>query len=225
MCGIAGVIHTNSFNKNDVTKMIECISYRGPDEQDVVKVGPCYLGHVRLAVVDPENGGQPMSNTDNTVWVVFNGEIYNFVEIRDSLKRKGYVFKSRCDTEVLVHLWREKGPKMLEDLIGMFAFCLWDTKKNEGIIARDRQGIKPCYIMDVDGGLAFASEIKSLLKLPGVAPEVDNVGLNLLHSFNYCPPPRTCYKGISHVEPGSFLEIKGDGSRSVKILEMANFRG
>ena len=100
-----------------------------PMNKMLLRWGPVILGHVRLAVVDPENGGQPMSNTDNTVWVVFNGEIYNFVEIRDSLKRKGYVFKSRCDTEVLVHLWREKGPKMLEDLIGMFAFCLWDTKK------------------------------------------------------------------------------------------------
>ncbi len=213
MCGISGVIHTQRFDASDVAKMIDCIAYRGPDEQDVATVGPCILGHARLAVVDPENGGQPMSNTDDTVWVVFNGEIYNFVEIREDLKAKGYVFKSRCDTEVLVHLWREKGERMLDDLIGMFAFCLWDTRENRGMLARDRQGIKPCYVMDVDGGLAFASEIKSLLSLPGVTPEIDDVGLNMVHSFNYCPPPRTCYRGISHLEPGSYLLINGDGSR------------
>lgn len=216
MCGIAGVIQTKRFNADDVAKMIACIAYRGPDEQDVAEVGPCYLGHARLAVVDPENGGQPMSNTDDTVWVVFNGEIYNHVEIRQDLQAKGYVFKSRCDTEVLVHLWREKGTAMLEDLIGMYAFCLWDKRQNRGILARDRQGIKPCYLMDVDGGLAFASEIKSILSLPGVDPVVDDIGLNLMHSFNYCPPPRTCYQGITHLEPGSYIEIDGNGTRTKK---------
>ena len=132
MCGIAGVVGTQKYTKSDVARMIDCIAYRGPDEQDVVQIGPALLGHARLAVVDPENGGQPMSNTDDTVWVVFNGEIYNFIELREDLKSKGYQFKSRCDTEVLVHLWREKGVAMLDDLIGMFAFCLWDTKLNKG---------------------------------------------------------------------------------------------
>lgn len=216
MCGIAGVIQTNRFGATDVANMIDCIKYRGPDEQDVVAVGPCLLGHARLAVVDPENGSQPMSNTDNTVWVVFNGEIYNFIELREGLKAKGYQFKSRCDTEVLVHLWREKGARMLEDLIGMYAFCLWDIQENKGIIARDRQGIKPCYLMDVDGGVAFASEIKSLLSLPNVDTTIDDIGLNLMHVFNYCPPPRTCFKGISHLEPGHYIEINGDGSRTKK---------
>lgn len=212
MCGISGALHTSGFTKGDVARMIDCIAYRGPDEQDVVEIGPAILGHARLAVVDPENGGQPMSNTDNSVWVVFNGEIYNFVEIREELRAKGYVFKSRCDTEVLVHLWREKGPEMLDDLIGMFAFCLWDTRENRGILARDRQGIKPCYLMETHGGLVFASEIKSILSLPGVAPEIDEIGLNLVHSYNYCPPPRTCYKGITHLEPGCYIEISGNGA-------------
>lgn len=215
MCGIAGVIGTQTYTKADVERMIDCITYRGPDEQDVVQIGPATLGHARLAVVDPENGGQPMSNTDDTVWVVFNGEIYNFIELREDLKAKGYKFKSRCDTEVLVHLWREKGVDMLHDLIGMFAFCLWDTRLNKGLLARDRQGIKPCYLMDLPGGgFAFGSEIKTILSLPGVSPEIDDVGVNLMHSFNYCPPPRTCYKGITHLEPGTYLEIAPDGSRT-----------
>lgn len=215
MCGIAGVIASPRYTEADVACMIDCIAYRGPDEQDVVKIGPALLGHARLAVVDPQNGGQPMSNTDDTVWVVFNGEIYNFIELREDLKAKGSIFKSRCDTEVLVHLWREKGVAMLDDLIGMFAFCLWDTKLNKGLIARDRQGIKPCYIMDLpDGGFAFGSEIKTILSLPGVMPKIDDVGVNLMHSFNYCPPPRTCYKGISHIQPGTYLEIAPDGTRT-----------
>jgi asparagine synthase (glutamine-hydrolysing) len=215
MCGISGVIGNSSYSKADVARMIELISYRGPDEQGVVQIGSALLGHARLAVVDPENGGQPMSNTDDSVWVVFNGEIYNFVELREDLKAKGYIFKSRCDTEVLVHLWREKGVAMLDDLIGMFAFCLWDTNQERGILARDRQGIKPCYLMDLPGGgFAFASEIKSILSLPRVKAEVDDVGVNMMHSFNYCPPPRTCYKGITHLEPGSYLEIKPDGTRT-----------
>lgn len=207
MCGISGLVNTKTYNENDVKKMISCIAHRGPDEQDVINLGKCILGHARLAVVDLENGKQPMSNQDDSVWVVFNGEIYNFVELRADLIAKGYVFKSRCDTEVLVHLWREKGPKMLDDLIGMFAFCIWDSKYEKGIIARDRQGIKPCYIMNIDGGLAFASEIKSLLTLKNYNPEIDDTSLNLVHSFNYCPPPRTCYRGITQLEPGSYIEI------------------
>ena len=166
MCGIAGLIGTEKYKEQDVKKMINKIDYRGPDEQGTIDLDNIYLGHARLAVVDPENGTQPMSNHDKTVWVVFNGEIYNHVEIRNRLIKKGYKFKSRCDTEVLVHLWREKGINMLDDLVGMFAFCLWDTKQEKGILVRDRQGIKPCYLTFLnDGSFAFASEIKSLLTL------------------------------------------------------------
>lgn len=212
MCGIAGVIGSEKYNESDVKKMIRKISYRGPDEQSTIDLGNVFLGHARLAIVDPENGGQPMSNEDDSVWVVFNGEIYNHVEIRADLKKKGYKFKSRCDTEVLVHLWREKGIKMLDDLIGMFAFCLWDKIKNQGVLVRDRQGIKPCYITSLkNGGFAFASEIKSLLTLDDLNIEIDDIGLNLLHSFNYCLPPRTCYKDIFHLMPGSYVEFDKSG--------------
>ncbi len=212
MCGIAGLIGTKKYKEKDVRKMINKISYRGPDEQGTIDLEDIYLGHARLAVVDPENGTQPMSNDDNTVWVVFNGEIYNHIEIRNRLIKKGYKFKSRCDTEVLVHLWREKGINMLEDLIGMFAFCLWDAKQEKGILVRDRQGIKPCYLTYFnDGSFAFASEIKSLLTLDGLSVEIDDVGLNLLHSFNYCLPPRTCYKNIYHLMPGTYIEFDRKG--------------
>jgi asparagine synthase (glutamine-hydrolysing) len=208
MCGIAGVINAN-VNPANVQAMIDCIQYRGRDESGVEQVGRAMMGHVRLAVVDPENGKQPMSNTDGTVWVVFNGEIYNYVELRAELKAKGYKFKSRCDTEVLVHLWREEGENMLTRLIGMFAFCLWDTKLDKGVLVRDRQGIKPCFIANYQGGLAFASEMKSLFKLPGLKPEVNANGLKDVFAFNYCPPPQTCFKGVMHLEPGTYLLFEG----------------
>jgi asparagine synthase (glutamine-hydrolysing) len=212
MCGIAGVVNSAKTTDADVERMIECIRYRGPDEAGVERVGPAIMGHARLAVVDPENGKQPMSNTDNTVWVVFNGEIYNYVEIREDLKKKGYRFKSRCDTEVLVHLWREKGEAMLQDLIGMFAFFLWDTRDNRGVLVRDRVGIKPCFIASYDGGLAFSSELKSILTLPGFTREIDFQALLQTHAFNYCPPPQTCFKGITQLEPGTYLKFEGSAA-------------
>ena len=194
MCGIAGVFNVDRFTENDVKAMVNKIKYRGVDEQKTQTVGPAILGHARLAVVDPENGSQPMTNSDLSVWVIFNGEIYNFVELRNELIDKGYYFKSKCDTEVLIHLWTEEGENMLDRLIGMFVFFIWDTKQNKGIFARDRQGIKPCYYMNLDNGFIFGSEIKCLFALPGINAEVDYQGLGLMHSFNYCPVPKTCFK-------------------------------
>ncbi|MDE3016200.1 MAG: asparagine synthase (glutamine-hydrolyzing) [Pseudomonadota bacterium] len=210
MCGIAGVINTQNATAPQVAAMIDTIRYRGRDESGVKELGRAIIGHARLAVVDPENGKQPMSNTDGTVWVTFNGEIYNYVELREELKAKGYTFKSRCDTEVLVHLWREEGEAMLPRLIGMFAFFVWDTKNNRGMLARDRQGIKPCFIADYQGGLAFASEMKAILSLPGMKREVNAAGLKDVFAFNYCPPPQTCFQGINHLEPGTYLLFEGD---------------
>ncbi|NBO17841.1 MAG: asparagine synthase (glutamine-hydrolyzing) [Proteobacteria bacterium] len=209
MCGIAGVVNGAGVTPAHVKRMVDQIQYRGRDEQGVEAIGRAVVGHARLAVVDPENGKQPMSNTDGSVWVTFNGEIYNYVELREELKAKGYHFKSRCDTEVLVHLWREEGEKMLDRLIGMFAFFIWDTKLDRGMLARDRQGIKPCFIADYQGGLAFASEMKSILSLPNMPCEINPAGLKQVFAFNYCPPPQTCFKGITHLEPGHYLLFEG----------------
>jgi asparagine synthase (glutamine-hydrolysing) len=185
--------------------MIDCIKYRGVDEQGVEELGRAVLGHARLAVVDPENGKQPMSSTDNKVWVVFNGEIFNFIELREQLKAKGYKFKSRCDTEVLVHLWCDKGEKMLDDLVGMFAFFIWDQRTETGMLARDRQGIKPCFYAPYEGGVAFASEMKAILALPKFERKVNESALGNVFTFNYCPPPETCFEGIRHLPPGTFI--------------------
>jgi len=210
MCGIAGVINANGVTSAQVRPMIEVIQYRGRDEIGVENLAEnVVVAHSRLAVVDPENGKQPMSNTDGTVWVTFNGEIYNYVELREELKAKGYVFKSRCDTEVLVHLWREEGEAMLARLIGMFAFFIWDTKLNRGILVRDRQGIKPCFIAEYKGGVAFCSEMKGLFALPDMPKIINPSALKDVFSFNYCPPPQTCFKGVTHLEAGTYLLFEG----------------
>ena len=164
MCGLVGIFDPSQvYTKDHLDKAIDSIGYRGVDERGVEKIGPSWMAHVRLAVVDPENGHQPMTNADGSVHVIFNGEIYNHKSIRKDLEAKGYAFKSRCDTEVLIHLWREKRELLLEDLVGMFVFFIWDSATSTGILARDRQGIKPCYLSSVrGGGLAFASELMAL---------------------------------------------------------------
>lgn len=205
MCGIAGVVGAPGTTEQDVWGMVDCIKYRGVDEQGVETLGRAVLGHARLAVVDPENGKQPMSSTDGRVWVVFNGEIFNFIELREQLKDKGYKFKSRCDTEVLVHLWCEKGERMLDDLVGMFAFFIWDQRTETGMLARDRQGIKPCFYASYEGGVAFASEMKAILALPKFQRKVNDAALGHVFSFNYCPPPQTCFEGIRHLPPGTYM--------------------
>ncbi len=205
MCGIAGVVGARGTTEQDVWGMVDCIKYRGVDEQGVETLGRAVLGHARLAVVDPENGKQPMSSTDGRVWVVFNGEIFNFIELREQLKDKGYKFKSRCDTEVLVHLWCEKGERMLDDLVGMFAFFIWDQRTETGMLARDRQGIKPCFYASYEGGVAFASEMKAILALPKFQRKVNDAALGHVFSFNYCPPPQTCFEGIRHLPPGTYM--------------------
>ena len=212
MCGIAGVFNVPDIDARHVKQMVDLIHHRGVDEQGVEKIGPTMLGHVRLAVVDPENGKQPMCNEDGTVWVSFNGEIYNYVELREELKAKGHSFKSRCDTEVLVHLWEEEGEKMLDRLIGMFAFFIWDTNLNRGMLARDRQGIKPCFIAAYKQGLAFASEMKAILSLPDFSREINDEALKEVLCFNYAMPDHTCFKGITPLEPGHYLLFDGDGS-------------
>lgn len=210
MCGIAGVVNVSGVNSENVQGMVDIIRYRGRDESGVKKISEhIIIGHVRLAVVDLVHGRQPMSSEDGTVLLTFNGEIYNYVELREELKAKGYNFKSQSDAEVLIHLWREEGEKMLSRLIGMFAFFIWDSKLNRGILARDRQGIKPCFIAEYKGGVAFCSEMKGIFALPEMPKEINPSALKDVFMFNYCPPPQTCFKGVTHLEAGSYLLFDG----------------
>jgi len=216
MCGIAGAINIPSLTAQHVENMVTSIRHRGVDEAGVEKIGRCILGHVRLAVVDPENGHQPMTNRDGSIWVTFNGEIYNFVELRQELISKGYVFKSRCDTEILVHLWEEEGEKMLGRLNGMFAFFLWDSRYDRGVLVRDRQGIKPCFVAEHAGGYAYCSEMKGILSLPVFKLEVHDNALKEVFCFNYATPDHTCFKNITPLKPGHYLLFEGDKKPQLK---------
>jgi asparagine synthase (glutamine-hydrolysing) len=218
VCGIVGIYRRDGREvaSAELIELRDTMTHRGPDADglwirgDAPDVG---FGHRRLSIVDlTEHGRQPMFNEDGTVAVTFNGEIYNHEMLRSELARRGHRFQSRCDTEVLVHLYEEHGPAMVDHLIGMFAFAIWDEREERLLLARDRLGIKPLYFMSAGGTFAFASEIKALLPL---APrrELDPVALVHYLTFVAVPPPRTMFAGISKLAPGHTLIINRDGPR------------
>ena len=179
MCGICGSLSLTSprTEPDAVLAMLEALVHRGPDAGGLYEEPGIAAGIRRLAVIDVEGGNQPIANEDGSVQVVFNGEIYNYRELRDELTARGHRFRTQSDTEVLVHLWEERGTGMLERLNGMFAFCVHDRNKRESFIARDRMGIKPLfYKTGRSSDLVFASELRALLRHPAVEPEVDHGG-------------------------------------------------
>ncbi len=176
MCGIVGKLFLDGQQPVDrdlVDRMLAVIVHRGPDGQGKYFSGPVGLGHRRLAIIDLSTGDQPMTNENRTIWLVYNGEIYNFQELREELIRKGHVFRSTSDTEVIIHLYEEYGTECVSRLRGMFAFALWDDRSKLLFLARDRVGIKPLYYVNTGKALLFASEIKALLCEPTVRREVD----------------------------------------------------
>jgi asparagine synthase (glutamine-hydrolysing) len=191
------------------------LRHRGPDGQQCVTLmdGRCLLGHVRLAIIDLEGGAQPISNEDATVWVVCNGEIYNYVELREKLVEQGHRFSTHSDTEVLVHLFEEKGTLLLDDLEGMYAFAIVDTRNEQLFLARDRFGEKPLYWAPIhDGkGLAFASELKALLPFEDVDRSLDVAAVAQFLALGYIPAPRTHLKGVSKLRAGEAI-VFGPGS-------------
>jgi asparagine synthase (glutamine-hydrolysing) len=191
------------------------LRHRGPDGQHWVTFmdDRCLLGHVRLAIIDIDGGTQPISNEDGTVWVVCNGEIYNYIELREKLVEQGHRFSSHSDTEVLVHLFEEKGISLLDDLEGMYAFAIVDTRKEQLFLVRDRFGEKPLYWAPIhDGkGLAFASELKALLPLENVDRTLDVAAIAQFLALGYIPAPRTHLKGVSKLRAGEAI-VFGPGS-------------
>src|SRR5262245_33453787 len=167
MCGIAGIIRWNGapVAEHDLRSMCGSMSHRGPDDEGIYLAGGVGLGMRRLSIIDLEGGQQPVSNEDGTVWVVFNGEIYNYRELRRELQRRGHVFRTSSDTETIVHLYEDLGPECVERLRGMFALAVWDTRSRQLLLARDRLGIKPLYYAEREGELVFASELKPILQL------------------------------------------------------------
>ncbi len=217
MCGIYGQIAP----REAPTATIESLHHRGPDDTGIEVFGVCgthqlvSLLHKRLAILDLSPAGhQPMSNEDGTVWITFNGEIYNFVELREDLKRAGHVFRSHTDTETIVHGYEEWGEQVVPRLRGMFAFALWDSRKKQMLLARDRIGKKPLFYHFEDGLLLFGSEIKSLLASGEVQPELDAESLHDYLTYLYYPAPRTAFRGISKLPPATcmMVTVNADGS-------------
>jgi asparagine synthase (glutamine-hydrolysing) len=208
MCGICGKLQFDAGTKVETTlldKMMAEISHRGPDGQGSYFSGPVALGHTRLAIIDLSTGDQPMPNEDKRVWLVFNGEIYNYLELREDLLKKGHQFRSHTDTEVIVHLYEEYGTACLSHLRGMFAFALWDDRDRTLLLARDRVGIKPLYYTNTGKALVFGSEIKALLVDPLVKCEVDLQSIDKFLTHFCLPGEETLWKGIQKLEPGCFL--------------------
>jgi len=193
--------------------MTDCLRHRGPDDAgshtSPYRLRPPYearpgvaLGHRRLAIIDVAGGHQPMSNEDGSVWVVLNGEIYNFGELRRRLEGAGHRFRTQSDTEVIAHLYEDDGPGFVTRLNGMFAIVLWDEARGQLVMARDRLGQKPLVYCRQAGRLLFASELKSLLEVPGVGREIDAGALDAYLTYQYVPHPRTIFRGISKLPPG-----------------------
>lgn len=219
MCGICGKVNLEwnaaSVEPSLIRAMIDTIRHRGPDDEGLHVAAGVGLGHLRLSIIDLGTGHQPLSNEDGTIWIVFNGEIYNYRELRAFLLSKGHVFKTHTDTEVIVHLYEELGPQCLENLRGMFAFALWDEKKKMLILARDRVGIKPLYYAMTDKAIVFASEIKAILADPAISRELAPEIIDRFLSFLYVPGEETLLKGICKLAPGHYLRVK-DGKAEIR---------
>jgi len=211
MCGIYGFFDFTQGARADsgiLDQMGNPIAHRGPDGSGVWADGPVAFGHRRLKIIDlSDQASQPMSNHDKTVWITFNGEIYNYQEHLTSLKQKGYRFKSSSDTEVILHLYEEHGIGCLEYLNGMFAFAIWDKRKQEGFLVRDRLGIKPLHYTEVNNKVIFASEIKSLLAHPDISRAIDLKSLSQYLHFDYVPAPHTIFKCMKKLKPGHYIKI------------------
>lgn len=205
MCGICGFIGDKD-NKDEILKnMMDAIRHRGPDSDGIYISENASLGFCRLSIIDLENGDQPMYNEDNSLSMVFNGEIYNYQELRQQLTEREHIFTTGSDSETLIHGYEEWGENLLKKLRGMFAFAVWDAGSSRLFAARDFFGIKPLYYAVIDGCFVFASEIKSILQFPGCPRKVNEEALEQYLSFQYSVLDETFFKGIYKLPPGSFL--------------------
>ncbi len=211
MCGIAGFAACSWAERSGegdlalVRRMCDVIRHRGPDDEGVLVSDGVALGMRRLSIIDLATGRQPIANEDGSVWIVFNGEIYNFRELRRELEARSHVFATRTDTEVIVHAYEEWGAEAIERLRGMFGIAIWDTRSRTLLLARDRAGIKPLHYAVVNGRLYFGSEIKSLLCAPDLPHELDPDALNHYLSFLYTPADRSIFRAVRKLPPGHLL--------------------
>jgi asparagine synthase (glutamine-hydrolysing) len=211
MCGIYGIASLNGEQpaRDDLRRMAAVTVHRGPDDEGSYMGAGIALGMRRLSIIDLAGGHQPISNADDTLWVICNGEIYNFRELRAQLETAGHVFKTKSDTEVVLHAYAEYGERCVERLGGMFAFALWDARHNRLLLGRDRLGIKPIYYYEDGRRLIFASEAKAILAVPGVPREIDPAALHQYLSLGYVPAPLSIFRGIRKLPVASFMVIEG----------------
>ena len=214
MCGIAGIIRWDGapVAEGELRAMCRALAHRGPDEEGVYLADGVGLGMRRLSIIDLDNGQQPVSNEDGTVWVVFNGEIYNYRQLRRELEQRGHAFRTSSDTETIVHLYEDFGPECLDHLRGMFALAIWDTRRRQVLLARDRLGIKPLYYAERDGELVFASELKAILQLRHIDRPLNWEAVGHLFTFLATSPSQSIVDGVKKLEPAR-LAIASRGSR------------
>lgn len=215
MCGIVGIFDQRGLKPVDrdlLARMNDSHRHRGPDGGDMFVEPGIGLGHRRLSIIDLAGGGQPLFNEDSSVVVIFNGEIYNFQTLHAELVARGHVFRTRCDTEVIVHGWEEWGEACVERFNGMFAFAIWDKRRQTLFLARDRLGEKPLYYAQLpDGTILFGSELKSLLLHPGVRRDIDVRAVEDYFAYGYVPDPKTIYAGIHKLPPAHVLTLRRNG--------------
>jgi asparagine synthase (glutamine-hydrolysing) len=213
MCGIAGIVRWQDklLNRAEIERMTAAINHRGPDGVGFLCRDSVSLGHRRLTIIDPETGQQPMANADQTVWVTYNGEMYNFLELRGELQQKGHCFETRSDTEVVVRAYEEWGPECVTRFRGMFAFALADFRQRKLLLARDHFGIKPLYYRVGDGYFAFASELAALRQVDDAPPAGSLEAVELFMRFQYIPTPHTIYKSVFKLPPATYLLVDFGG--------------
>jgi asparagine synthase (glutamine-hydrolysing) len=214
MCGICGIFDLagHPIARHDLNRMIARIRHRGPDGEGNFIENEVGLAHRRLSIIDINGGAQPIANEDKSVHVVFNGEIYNFIELRKQLEVYGHIFATRSDTEIIVHAYEQWGENFLNRLNGMFAFALWDARRKQMLLARDHLGIKPLYYVQIGSRILFGSEIKSLICDPECPRSVNTAALAELFTFRYVPGPSTLFQGIHKLLPGHFMTCNRSGT-------------
>ena len=217
MCGIAGAVwwkEQNVVGRDVLQRMTDSIAHRGPDAEGHLYQGLAAntpgvaLGHRRLSIIDVAGSSQPLGNEDGNVHIVFNGEIYNYRELRSDLISRGHQFDTDGDTEVIVHLYEEFGLEFVQYLRGMFAFAIWDARSNQLVLVRDRLGQKPLFFRMDEGRLSFASELKALLQIPGVSREVDHESVLRYMTLQYVPAPHSILKGFRRLPPAGMAVLK-----------------
>lgn len=213
MCGITGVVAGRgglSVDQELAAAMCHAIKHRGPDDRGIHYAPPAFIGMQRLSIIDVEGGHQPIHNEDKSVWAVFNGEIYNFRDLRNDLESKGHRFYTHSDSECIVHAYEEYGEECFTRFRGMFAIAIWDQRNSRLVLARDRLGKKPLYYAHVNGSLVFGSELKSLLLVPGLGQELRDDSIHDYAVFGYVPTPKSIFADINKLSPGCSLRYERD---------------